>query len=229
MNGTPNLRRGFFIGARAALKADALVAAEIATSEEERGDASSEESLSLNRVSPNPIVLAQDDPTLGADLIAGLHASARRAEDTQWAEIVRLYDLHLTLRSSPVVALNRAIAVAELEGPARGLAAIAAIAGAERLRDYTFYPAALGELDLRRGHFEVARGHCQAALALARSADRAGIFGAADLGVYRLKRIRRELRRPGGGRSSRRLGFEADVAGPVHPHLRGDDVISAQN
>jgi RNA polymerase sigma-70 factor (ECF subfamily) len=102
--------------------------------------------------------------------IFGLHACARRVEDTPWAEIVRLHDLHLQIRPSPVVALNRAIAVAELEGPTNGLAAIAAISDTERLRDYPFYAAALGELELRRGNRAVARGHFERALTLARNA-----------------------------------------------------------
>ena len=102
--------------------------------------------------------------------IAGLHASARRAEDTQWAEIVKLYDLYLKLRPSPVVALNRAMALAELEGPAKGLEAIATILEVERLRDYPFYAAARGELELRLGQRAVARGHFEAALGLARNA-----------------------------------------------------------
>ena len=105
--------------------------------------------------------------------IAGLHTSARRAEDTHWAEIVELYDLYLRLRPSPVVALNRAMALAELEGPAKGLEAIAAISEVERLRDYPFYAAARGELELRCGQRAVARDHLQAALGLARnSAER---------------------------------------------------------
>ena len=105
--------------------------------------------------------------------IAGLHTSARRAEDTHWAEIVELYDLYLRLRPSPVVALNRAMALAELEGPVKGLEAIAAISEVERLRDYPFYAAARGELELRCGQRAVARDHLQAALGLARnSAER---------------------------------------------------------
>jgi len=101
--------------------------------------------------------------------IAAVHASARRVEDTNWAQIVTLYDTLLVLRPSPVVALNRAIAVAQRDGPARGLEEIAAIADRERLDAYPFYHAALGELELRRGRGETARGHFGAALALARN------------------------------------------------------------
>jgi predicted RNA polymerase sigma factor len=101
--------------------------------------------------------------------IAGLHASSPRFEDTRWDEIVKLYDLQMRIRPSPVIALNRAIAIAELEGPAAGLRAIEEIEDAERLTAYPFYAAALGELELRRGRRDAARGHFTSAVALARN------------------------------------------------------------
>ena len=102
--------------------------------------------------------------------IAAVHASAACVEDTNWAQIVSLYDTLMTIRPSPVVALNRAIAVAQREGPDRGLEEIGAIADRDRLANYPFYHAALGELELRRGQGDAARGHFAAALALARNA-----------------------------------------------------------
>jgi predicted RNA polymerase sigma factor len=101
--------------------------------------------------------------------IAGMHAAAPRAEETRWGDIVGLYDVLMRIRASPVVALNRAMAVAQRDGPAQGLAAIAAIEGTDRLRGYPFYPAALGELELRCGRREAARGHFEVALSLARN------------------------------------------------------------
>jgi RNA polymerase sigma factor (sigma-70 family) len=101
--------------------------------------------------------------------IASVHARAARAEDTNWLAIIRLYDTLMTIRPSPVVALNRAIAVAQREGPERGLEEIRAISDQDRLASYPFYAAALGELELRSGRREVARSHFQTALALARS------------------------------------------------------------
>jgi RNA polymerase sigma factor (sigma-70 family) len=101
--------------------------------------------------------------------IAAVHASAPRLEATNWAQIVSLYDTLLTLRPSPVVALNRAIAVAQHEGPERGLQEIAAIARRNRLAAYPFCHAALGELELRCGRGETAGTHFRAALALARN------------------------------------------------------------
>jgi RNA polymerase sigma factor (sigma-70 family) len=101
--------------------------------------------------------------------IAWAHAVAPRAEDTNWQMIVSLYDKLMTLRPSPVVALNRAIAVAQRHGPERGLEEIRAIANSNRLARYPFYHAALGEFELRAGRAEAARDHFRAALALARS------------------------------------------------------------
>jgi RNA polymerase sigma factor (sigma-70 family) len=101
--------------------------------------------------------------------IAAVHANAHRVEDTNWGQIVALYDQLLTIRPSPVVALNRAIAVAQHDGPERGLEEIRAIAGLDRLTSYPFYAATLGELELRSGRHEIAGAHFQAAVALARN------------------------------------------------------------
>jgi RNA polymerase sigma factor (sigma-70 family) len=130
----------------------------------------------------NRVLVAQGQALLersatGADVtayhveaaIAWHHAAAPRAEDTDWESIVALYDTLLQLLPSPVVALNRAIAVAQHVGPERGLAEIRAIPDVERLARYPFYPAALGELELRRGRCVAARQHFKAALALARN------------------------------------------------------------
>jgi RNA polymerase sigma-70 factor (ECF subfamily) len=115
--------------------------------------------------------------TPGADLsayhieaaIAAIHASAPRTEDTDWRTIVSLYDVLMTLTPSPVVALNRAIAIAQVDGPERGLTEIQAIADRDRLSTYPFYLATLGELELRRGQPAQARTHFEAALERTRS------------------------------------------------------------
>ena len=101
--------------------------------------------------------------------IASMHARALRTEDTDWAVIVSLYDTLMGIRSSPIIALNRAIAVGQSEGPERGLEEIGSIADPDRLAAYPFYSAALGEFELRRGRHDVAREHFRAALALARN------------------------------------------------------------
>jgi RNA polymerase sigma-70 factor (ECF subfamily) len=101
--------------------------------------------------------------------IAAIHAKAAREEDTDWSRIVDLYDTLMTIRPSPVVALNRAIAVAQNEGPERGLEEIRAIKGVERLVEYPFYYAARAELEHRCHRRDLAREHFREALARARS------------------------------------------------------------
>jgi RNA polymerase sigma-70 factor (ECF subfamily) len=102
--------------------------------------------------------------------IAAAHAAAPTVEETDWALIVSLYDRLITLAPSPVVALNRAVAVAERDGPAQGIDELLAIADRSRLERYPFYPAAIGELELRRGNLDAARFQFSAALTLARNA-----------------------------------------------------------
>jgi RNA polymerase sigma-70 factor (ECF subfamily) len=101
--------------------------------------------------------------------IAWVHGSARTAEDTDWAQIVLLYDQLMAIRPSPVIALNRAIAIGQLEGPERGLAEIRSIERLEKLQHYPFLPAALGELELRCGRSDTAREYFGNARALARN------------------------------------------------------------
>jgi len=102
--------------------------------------------------------------------IAVAHASAPTLAETDWAAIVSLYDRLMAIAPSPVVALNRAIAIGQRDGAARGLDELRGIADRERLSAYPFYPAALGELELRRGDRAAARAHFREALGLARNA-----------------------------------------------------------
>jgi len=101
--------------------------------------------------------------------ISSIHATSPRAEATDWTSIVSLYDTLMTIRPSPIVALNRAIAVAQNQGPERGLRELRAIANAHRLGRYPFYHAAFGEFELRSGRNENARRHFQNALGLGRN------------------------------------------------------------
>jgi RNA polymerase sigma factor (sigma-70 family) len=101
--------------------------------------------------------------------IASFHSCAVDAPSTDWKNIVALYGLLLKIRPTPVVALNRAIAIAQLEGPQRGLWEISAITGQERLSEYPFYFAARAELEFRMGNRDEAREQFRAALALARN------------------------------------------------------------
>jgi RNA polymerase sigma-70 factor (ECF subfamily) len=101
--------------------------------------------------------------------IAWCHATAPSARDTDWGHIVSLYDTLMAIRPSPVIALNRAIAVAQHQGPERGLAALRAIPDRDRLVAYPFYPVALGEFELQCGRHAAAREHFTVALPLARN------------------------------------------------------------
>jgi RNA polymerase sigma factor (sigma-70 family) len=101
--------------------------------------------------------------------IAAAHAGACSLEETDFGTIVALYDRLMEMAPSPVVALNRAIAIAWRDGPERGLEALRAIADRDRLSHYPFYPAACGELELRCGRRQAARQHFSRALALARN------------------------------------------------------------
>jgi RNA polymerase sigma factor (sigma-70 family) len=101
--------------------------------------------------------------------IAAVHARAERLDLTNWAQIVKLYDKLAAIRPSPIIALNRAIAVAQHQGPESGLQEIRAIGDRERLSRYPFYFAALGDLELRCGRREAARQHFGDALTRARN------------------------------------------------------------
>lgn len=83
--------------------------------------------------------------------IAAVHALAPSVDATPWHEIVDLYDRLYAKTPTPVVALGRAIALAQVEGPARGIETLLAMAGKEQLEAYPFYWAALGDLSLRAG------------------------------------------------------------------------------
>jgi RNA polymerase sigma-70 factor (ECF subfamily) len=100
--------------------------------------------------------------------IAAVHAGAASAAETDWAEIVGLYDILVQGDSSPVIALNRAVAVAMRDGPAAGLTLIDEILDRGDLKDYRLAHAARGELCRRLGRFADARASFERALALSR-------------------------------------------------------------
>jgi RNA polymerase sigma factor (sigma-70 family) len=102
--------------------------------------------------------------------IAAVHIRAASVAATNWPEIVTLYDALMRIAPSPVVALNRAIAIAQCDGPQRGLEAIERITDCDRLGTYPFYHAARAELELRRGDGAKACEHFNAAIAAARNA-----------------------------------------------------------
>jgi RNA polymerase sigma-70 factor (ECF subfamily) len=100
--------------------------------------------------------------------IAAVHAEAPTAGDTDWNEIVGLYDALMELTRSPVVALNRAVAVAMRDGPAAGLALVDEILAGGELSDYRLAHAARAELCRRLGRTDDARASYQRALKLTR-------------------------------------------------------------
>jgi RNA polymerase sigma-70 factor, ECF subfamily len=97
--------------------------------------------------------------------IAGVHAHAARFEETDWAEIDRLYALLENIQPSPVVSLNRAVAVAKLRGPAAGLEMIEPLA--EALAGYFHFFGVRGALLMQLGRAEEARTAFDRAIALA--------------------------------------------------------------
>ncbi len=102
--------------------------------------------------------------------IAAIHAEAPDAAATDWSEIVGLYDALLRADSSPVVELNRAVAVAMRDGPAAGLVVIDAILDRGDLLDYRLAHASRAELCRRLGNVAEARVAFERAIALTRQA-----------------------------------------------------------
>ncbi len=98
--------------------------------------------------------------------IAAVHAEAPSAAETDWAQIVALYDLLLRVEPSPIVALNRAVAVAMRDGPARGLELIDRLLEAGELATYHLAHAAKADLCRRLGKSLEARASYERALAL---------------------------------------------------------------
>jgi len=98
--------------------------------------------------------------------IAAVHAEAPRPEDTDWEQIVGLYDVLLRAAPSPVIALNRAVAVAMRDGPEAGLALIDGLLADGGLDGYYLAQAARADLCRRAGRIEEARAAYRAALAL---------------------------------------------------------------
>jgi RNA polymerase sigma factor (sigma-70 family) len=95
--------------------------------------------------------------------IACHHCTAKSYAETGWPAILRLYDALLTMQRSPVYLLNRAIVVAEIDGPRAGIGALDEAGQDSALRHYHLFDATLGEFHRRAGDFERARRHLVAA------------------------------------------------------------------
>jgi integrase len=113
--------------------------------------------------------------------IAVCHAQARTAEDTDWQQIATLYGALVQLLPTPVVQLNRAVAVGRAQGPQAGLALVDALVADPTLRDYHLLPGVRGDLLARLGRNAEARLEFQRAASLTRNAaERAFLHRRAD-------------------------------------------------
>nr|MBO2513651.1 RNA polymerase subunit sigma-24 [Gammaproteobacteria bacterium] len=101
--------------------------------------------------------------------IAAVHARAKSAESTDWGEIVNLYDLLEQVEPTPIVALNRAVAIAMRDGPEAGLAIVDALIESGDLAQYRFAHAARADLCRRLGRVDEARAAYRRALDMTRS------------------------------------------------------------
>jgi RNA polymerase sigma-70 factor (ECF subfamily) len=99
--------------------------------------------------------------------IAAVHCRATLADETDWREILRLYNLLQRAQPSPIVSLNRAVAVAMVEGPEAGLRLIDSLAGSDDLKNYHLLYAARADLLRRIGSTAEAEKNYQHALTLA--------------------------------------------------------------
>jgi RNA polymerase sigma-70 factor, ECF subfamily len=115
-----------------------------------------------------PVSTTRFGPYAVQAAIAAVHAEAPEPGATDWNEIVGLYDALMALNPSPVVALNRAVAVAMRDGPGAGLALIDGILASGELADYRLAHAARAELCRRLGKTDDARASYQRALKLTR-------------------------------------------------------------
>ncbi len=109
-------------------------------------------------------------PYLLQAALAACHARARTAEETDWKRIVALYTLLGHLAPSPVVALNRAVAVSMAEGPEAGLALVEALAGEPALKRYHLLPGVRGDLLAKLGRHREAAEAFESAVSLTQNA-----------------------------------------------------------
>jgi RNA polymerase sigma-70 factor (ECF subfamily) len=112
----------------------------------DEGSALVERALRAGRVGPYQLQAA----------IAAVHDEAAVAADTDWQQILGLYEVLLRVTPSPVIALNRAVAVGEVMGPASGLAAVDSLAADPSLADYRFFHAARADFLRRLGRWSEA-------------------------------------------------------------------------
>jgi RNA polymerase sigma factor (sigma-70 family) len=130
-----------------------------------RGLAALEQALALAQAPGGP-----PGPYTLQAAIAGCHARARTAADTDWARIAALYETLARLTPSPIVELNRAVALGMASGPAAGLELVDALASEPSLREYHLLPSIRGDFLAKLGRAREARAEFQRAAGLARNA-----------------------------------------------------------
>jgi RNA polymerase sigma-70 factor (ECF subfamily) len=99
--------------------------------------------------------------------IAACHCAAKDYESTDWPQILSMYDRLVEFDDSPVIALNRAVALAEVRGPEAGIEAVNAIRNLQSLESYYLLYAVLGEFESRLNHARAAAAHFRKSLQLA--------------------------------------------------------------
>lgn len=127
-----------------------------------RGLAALEQAQRLAGAAPGPYLLQA--------ALAACHARARTAEETDWKRIVALYTVLGRVTPSPVVELNRAVAVSMADGPAAGLALVEALAGEPALKRYHLLPGVRGDLLAKLGRHREAADAFDSAVALTQNA-----------------------------------------------------------
>jgi RNA polymerase sigma-70 factor, ECF subfamily len=138
-----------------------------------RGLAALAQALELSSAARGPYVLQAE--------IAACHARARRAEETDWARMVALYEALAQIAPSPVIDLNRAVAVSMAFGAAAGLGVVDALTAEGALENYHLLPSVRGDLLQKLGRLEEARVEFERAAGLTRNArERQLLLGRAD-------------------------------------------------
>jgi len=145
--------------------------------------------------------------------IAACHARARTPTETDWARIVALYDALAQLAPSPVVELNRAVAMSMAFGPAAGLELVDALTSEPSLKGYHLLPSVRGDLLARLGRFDEARAQFERAASLTRNTRERELL---------LQRAAATGRRPGGSGDVQRRepgGLDPGAGAPAGPDL----------
>lgn len=117
-------------------------------------------------------------PYLLQAAIAACHAQAREGDQTDWAQIATLYEVLVSVTPSPIIELNRAVAVAMAEGPAAGLALADAIQDEPSLKNYHLLPSVRGDFLFKLGRYGEARAEFERAASLTKNAREQAVLTA---------------------------------------------------